>query len=365
MIVLPGDGIGPEVMAEAVRVLDWFSERRGLEANVAHELHGSAAYRVHGRVITDEVLADMMAADAVLFGATGGPDYDAIPAEIKLAGSLLSIRKHMEVFANLRPIIAYDALADMTSLKPQAIRGVDMMIVRELNGGIYFGEPRGVESLGGNIERGVNTLVYTTPEVERIARVAFDLAKARGGHLHSVDKSNVLETHRLWRKTVSRIGAEEYGEVRLEHIIVDNCAMQIIRDPQQFDVLLADNMFGDILSDLAGAIAGSLGMLPSASLSAPDEDGRRRALYEPVHGSAPDIAGQGIANPLAAILSFGMALEHSLGRPRDAALLNRAVRQVLGAGIRTPDIRKPNGRAVSTTEMGDAVLSALGRLSDN
>ena len=344
MIVLPGDGIGPEVTAEAVRVMDWFGSNRGLDITAREEPYGAAAYHAHGSVIAEDVMADLLHVDAVLFGATGGPAFDEIPMEARRKGSLLRLRRHMEVFANLRPVVGYDELADTVSMKAEAISGVNMMIVRELNGGIYFGTPRGIEQSPNGLERGVNTLVYETPEIERIARFAFDLARRRGGRLHSIDKSNVLECHQLWRKIVSRVGAEEYADVPLEHMIVDNCAMQVIRDPKQFDVVLADNMFGDILSDLAGAISGSLGMLPSASLSAADGDGRRRALYEPVHGSAPDIAGQGIANPLGAILSLALALELSFHSPDEAEMLRRAVRGALAA---------------STTEMTDAVLQHL------
>ncbi len=364
MIVLGGDGIGPEVTAEAVRVMDWFGEHRGLDITAQHELYGAAAYRAHGAVIAEEVMAGLRRVDAVLFGATGGPEYDEIPLEVRRRDSLLRIRQHMEVFANLRPVIGYDELADTVSMKAEAISGVDMMIVRELNGGIYFGKPRGVTATANGLERGVNTLVYETPEIERIARFAFDLAKQRGGKMHSIDKSNVLECHQLWRRIVARIGAEEYPAVSLTHMIVDNCAMQIIRDPKQFDVMLADNMFGDILSDLAGAISGSLGMLPSASLSMPDDTGRRRALYEPVHGSAPDIAGQGIANPLGAILSFGLALELSFDSPGEAGMLRQAVRGALAAGVRTPDILAGDGKAASTAEMTNAVLDQLQRLHD-
>ena len=356
MIVLPGDGIGPEVTVEAVRVMEWFREHRGLDVTLRHERHGAAAYHAQGTVISDEAMADLLAADAVLFGATSGPEFNEIPIAARRHGSLLRIRRYMEVLANLRPVIGYDELVDTTTLKAAAIRGVNMMIVRVLNGGIYFGQPRGITASPNGFERGVNTRVYETPEIERINRFAFALAKQRGGHLHSIDKSNVLETHQLWRKTVTRIGTEEYPGVPLEHMIVDNCAMQIIRGPKQFDVMLADNMFGDILSDLAGAISGSLGMLPSASLSAADARCRRRALYEPVHGSAPDIVGQGIANPLGAILSSALVLELSFDRPGEAEILRRAVRGALAAGVRTPDILAAGGRAASTTEMTDAVL---------
>ncbi len=363
IIVLPGDGIGPEVVGQSRRVLDWFGTHRGFDVTVQEDVFGAEAYRRYGSVIRDEVRADAMVADAVLFGATGGPEYDEIPLEVRRAGSLLRLRREMEMFINLRPVIGYDELADATPLKPEVIHGVDMVVVRELNGGIYFGEPRGIEQLDDGTQRGVNTQVYTTPEIERIARAAFELAQTRAGRLCSVDKSNVLESGALWRQVVTRVGETEYPEIELSHLYVDNCAMQIVREPKQFDVLLADNMFGDILSDCGGAVSGSLGMLPSASLSAPDGDGRRRALYEPVHGSAPDIAGQGIANPLAAILSFALALEHSFARADDAELLRRAVRGALAAGARTADIRSPNRPAVSTAEMGDAVIRQLERLT--
>ena len=362
IVVLPGDGIGPEVIGQSRRVLDWFAEFRGFDVTVREDFFDAAAYARYGAVIRDEVRADAMVADAVLFGATGGPEYDKIPAELRRKDSLLRLRRDMEIFINLRPVIGYEALAQSSPLKPEVMRGVDFVVVRELNGGIYFGEPRGIEDLADGSQRGVNTQVYTTPEIERIARAAFELAGRRSGRLCSADKANVLESSRLWRQVVSRVGAEEYPEIDLSHIFVDNCAMQIVRDPKQFDVLLADNMFGDILSDCGGAVSGSLGMLPSASLSAPGADGRRRALYEPVHGSAPDIAGRGIANPLAAILSFAMALELSFERDGDAELLRRAVRQALDGGARTADIRAPNRPAVSTVEMGDAVIRELDKL---
>ena len=364
VLVLPGEGIGPEVIAEAVKVLEWFTTYRDLELSIRSEPYGVEAYKRYGTLIRDEVFADLLQADAVLFGATGGPEFDALPREAKISGNLLAIRKHMGVYANLRPVMAYDELSDVTSLKSSAVQNVDLVVVRELNGGIYFGEPRGRELIGDGIERGINTLIYTTPEIERIARVAFELARTRRGHIHSVDKSNVLETYKLWRDVVDHIGADEFPDVPLSHIIVDNCAMQMIRDPKQFDVILADNMVGDILSDLAGAITGSLGMLPSASLSDYDGNGRRRALYEPVHGSAPDIAGQGIANPLGAILCVGLVLENSFDLPGEARLLKQAVRKVLTVGIRTPDIQTGNSRAVSTKDMGDEVVRALTRLSN-
>jgi len=293
----------------------------------------------------------------VLFGATGGPGYDDIPTEVRRQGSLLRIRRELGVYTNLRPITGYPALAGVVPLKPETVRGVDIVVVRELNGGIYFGQPRGINGTEGT-EVGTNTLTYATGEVERIARAAFALARERGGRLTSVDKSNVLETSALWRRVVSRIGRDEYPDIALDHILVDNCAMQLVRAPRQFDVLLADNMFGDILSDIGGAIAGSLGMLPSASLGAP-EAGRQAALYEPVHGSAPDIAGQGIANPLGATLSLAMAFRHTLQQPDDADLLEAAVDAALQAGARTPDIVTADEQAGGTVDMGDAVLAAL------
>jgi len=356
VIVLPGEGIGREVTAEAVRVLEWFAAR-GLDLAIRHEAHGSAAFASSGRVIAPEVWHDLPHADAVLFGATGGPDYDALPEDARKAASLLAIRRHMGVFANLRPVRAWDELADAIPLKPEVARGTDLLIVRELNGGLYFGEPRGTET-AGNEERAFNTLTYTAGEIERIARVAFELAGERRGQVHSVDKSNVLETHRLWRKVVARTAAD-YAGITLDHILVDNCAMQLVRAPRQFDVLVTDITFGDILSDLAGGIAGSIGLLPSASLGAADANGHRPALYEPVHGSAPDIAGRGIANPIGAILSVAMMLHHSFARPDLAQTLEEAVRRVLGRGIRTADIQGAAAAAVSTRAMGDAILGEL------
>ncbi len=364
ILILPGDGVGPEVTAQARRVLEWFAESRGLDLALAEAPYGAAAYAAHGAVLAEETLADCLQVDAVLFGATGGPELDAVPAEARRAGSLLRIRREMQTFANLRPIIGYPELADAVPLKRAVIENCDVLLIRELNGGAYFGQPRGIETLEDGRERAVNTNVYDTDEIERIARAAFDLARTRRGRLTSVDKSNVMETGQLWRRVVSRIGTEEYPDIALDHILVDNCAMQLARDPGQFDTMLADNMFGDILSDIGGAISGSLGMLPSASLSAPGADGRRRALYEPVHGSAPDIAGRGIANPVGAILSVALALRHSLDAPDAADLLEGAVRRTLGDGVRTADIRSPNGRAVDTAGMGEAILERLARMAD-
>jgi len=361
VVILEGSGIGPEVTREAARVLDWFADRRGLALETQRPPYGPEAYRETGRMLPDATMAAIRAADFVLFGAAGGPGYDEIPAKEREAYGLRYLRHELDMFANLRPVVACPALADASSLKREVIEGVDMVIVRELTGGIYFGEPRGIEDLPDGRRRGINTQVYTTDEVERVARVAFELARGRRGRVCSVDKANVMESGQMWREEVQRLHDAEYPDVELWHYYVDNCAMQIVRDPRQFDVILTDNIFGDILSDCAAMITGSLGMLPSASLSAPGPTGRRHALYEPVHGSAPDIAGRGIANPLGAILSVGMALRHSLASPGDADLLDAAVTEAL-AGCRTADIAAPGMAPVSTAAMGDAVLAALERL---
>jgi len=361
LVVIPGDGIGPEIIGEATRVVEWFDRKRGLGFDIVHRQLGVNVYRKHGTLLQDETLADIAAADATLFGAIGGDGYDEIPRDIKRETGLLAVRHKLGMFANLRPVVASPALADSSPLKPDVIRGVDMMIVRELNGGLYFGEPRGIADTGDGEKRGVNTMVYTTPEIRRVARVAFDLARERGGRVTSVDKANALDVGALWRAEVARLGAAEYSDVALNHLYVDNAMMQLVRDPRQFDVIVTENTFGDIMSDCAAAIPGSLGMLPSASLGAPDAEGRCHAFYEPIHGCAPDIAGRNIANPLGTILSFAMALRHSFARPDDAALLETAVENTLAAGVRTPDIA--HDAAVSTTQMGDAVLDALDRLA--
>ncbi len=362
LAVLPGDGIGPEVIAEALRVLDWVREQRGFTCDVTEHDYGFSAYRKHGALLRDEVLADAMAADAVLFGAVGGPDYDDVPREVRRAGSILRLRTELKTFANLRPALGLAELADAAPFKKSAIEGVDLVIVREANGGIYFGTPRGVEPLPGGGERAINTEVYTTAEIDRVARAAFELARTRRGRVCSVDKSNVLETGGLWRQVVTRVHEESFRDVELNHLLVDNCALQLVHAPHQFDVIVASNMFGDILSDVAAAIMGSLGMAPSASLAAPDAGGRRRAIYEPVHGSAPDITGQNIANPLGAIRSLALALQYSFGRGDDAELIEQALRRALAGGVRTPDIAGDH-RPVGTRAMGDAILAELSRLS--
>jgi 3-isopropylmalate dehydrogenase len=365
MMVLPGDGIGPEVIRQAVRVLEWFTAHRGLDFTMQQGDFGVGAYYRSGRILQDELLADILAADVVLFGAMGGnADHRAIPQEIRLREGLPGVRKAMQVYANLRPIKAFPALAAASPIRAEVTRGVDLLVVRELIGGIYFGEPRGIEALPDGTRRGVNTHVYTTPEIQRIGRVAFDLARTRKRHVTSVDKANVMVAGALWRQEIDTLQAQHYPDVELDHMYVDNCAMQIVRAPRHFDVLVTDNLFGDILSDCASTISGSLGMLPSASLSDPGPNGRRKGLYEPAHGSAPDIAGQDKANPLAAILSVRMALEMAFDRPDDARLLEQAVDAVLARGKRTADIAEPGAEIVSTTRMGDAVLGELDRLQN-
>ena len=359
VVVIAGEGIGPEVMAETRRVLDWLIVKRRLGIAVREALYGTEAHRRTGKVVPDETAAAIRGADAILFGATGGPEYDALPAEAKRQGNLLRLRKSLDLYANLRPIVALPALVEASSLKARVLEGVDFVILRELSSGLYFGEPRGIETLADGARRGVNTHVYTSTEIRRVARFGFELARTRRRRLCSVDKANVMEAGQLWRQEVEALHDAEFSDVALTHMLVDNCAMQLVRAPAQFDVLLTDNMFGDILSDASAMATGSLGMLPSASLGPVGPDGRRPALYEPVHGSAPDIAGKGIANPLGAILSVALALRLSLGAPDAAALLERAVGDALDTGVRTRDILHEGGRLVGTRAMGDAVLSAL------
>jgi 3-isopropylmalate dehydrogenase len=359
MLVLGGDGIGPEVIAQARRVVDWFVARRGLALQATEAPYGATAWRELGHLLPPDTLQAVRDADAILFGAIGGPDYDRIPAKARLEGSVLRMRRELVLYANLRPVRHWPALAAACPLRPEIAGGADIALVRENTGGLYFGEPRGVEALADGREVATNTQRYATDEVERVARFAFDLARTRDGHVCSVDKSNVLETGQLWRRTVTALHSRDYPDLRLSHMLVDNCAMQLVRRPTQFDVIVTDNMFGDILSDGAGAIAVSLGMLPSASLGPVGAGGRRPALYEPVHGSAPDIEGRGIANPLGAILSFALALRHSFEAPAEADRLERAVEAALGSGARTADIAAPGEPVLGSAAMGDAVLRAL------
>ncbi len=363
LLLLPGDGVGPEVMREVRRVIDWMDRRRIVSFDLEEDLVGGASLDRHGVPITERTVAAASAADAVLFGAVGGPQYDVLGFDKRPELAILTLRRELGLFANLRPAIVLDPLVDAGTLKPDVIRGLDIMIVRESTGGIYFGEPRGIETLPDGTRRGVNTEVYTTPEIERVARVAFGLARKRQGRLCSVEKANVMESGLLWRQTVAALGAAEYPDVALSHMYADNCAMQLVRNPRQFDVIVTGNLFGDLLSDLASMLTGSLGMLPSATLGAPDPSGRRHALYEPIHGSAPDIAGKGVANPLAQMLSFAMLLRFSFDMDEDAKLIERACTAVLAGGLRTADVMAPGCARVGTQTMGDAVLRELDKLA--
>ncbi|WP_171097780.1 MULTISPECIES: 3-isopropylmalate dehydrogenase [unclassified Ruegeria] len=358
LLILPGDGIGPEVMAEVRRIIDWFGANRDLHFDVSEDLVGGAAYDAHGKPLSDETMAKAQAADAVLLGAVGGPKYDDLDFSLKPERGLLRLRKEMDLYSNLRPAQCFDALADFSSLKKDIVAGLDIMIVRELTSGVYFGEPRGIHQ-EGNERVGINTQRYTESEIERAARSAFELAMRRNKKLCSMEKANVMESGILWREVVDRV-AKDYPEVEVTHMYADNGAMQLVRAPKQFDVIVTDNLFGDILSDCAAMLTGSLGMLPSASLGAPMENGRPKAMYEPVHGSAPDIAGQGKANPIACILSFAMALRYSFDQGAEADRLEAAIEKVLADGVRTGDLLADEGvTPVSTTEMGDAILKAL------
>ena len=360
VLILAGDGIGPEVLAEVRRIAEWFRDSRKLGFELREELFGLAAWERHGSLMREATWQEILASDAILFGAIGSPDYAKLPAEARKVDQLLRIRRELDLFNNLRPVRTLSALADTSTLRPEVIEGCDMMIVRELCGGIYFGTPRGIEPLAGGGERAVNTTVYTTAEIERIARAAFELARVRRGLLCSVDKANVLvETGGLWRRVVQALHDRDYPDVELSHMYVDNCAMQLVRNPRQFDVMVMENLFGDIISDCAAMVAGSLGMLPSASIGPRRADGRQYALYEPIHGSAPDIAGLGIANPLGAILSFALCLRHSLQAPQEADLLERAVEAAIAKGARTADIAAPGMAAISTRAMGEAVYAEL------
>lgn len=361
ILFLGGDGIGPEVVAQARRVAEWFVEH-GLPATLEDGLYGMSQYRVDGDLIAADTLEACRQVDAIIFGATGGADIEDLPNDVTDRGGLLFLRRSLDLFANLRPIEAIEALKGASTLKPEVIAGVNFVFVRELCGGIYFGQPRGIELMPDGQRRGVDTQVYTSSEIRRVARVAFELARTRAKRLCSVEKANVMESGKLWRAEVQQLQVEEFQDVELTHMYADNCAMQLVRNPKQFDVILADNLFGDILSDCAAMICGSLGMLPSASLSAPDATGRRNAFYEPIHGSAPDIAGKGIANPLATILSFALALRHSLESPEAAGLLEQAVLQTLADGARTADMAEPGKPILSTSGMGDAVLRTLERI---
>ena len=359
ILLLPGDGIGPEVINEVRKIINWLNQNRSLDFEIDEDLVGGAAYDKHGIPITDEVFYKALESQAVILGAVGGPKWDNLDFSKKPERALLKLRKELKLFANLRPAICFKQLVDASSLKPDIVSGLDIMIVRELTGGIYFGEPRGIKLINNGERKGINTHTYTSSEIDRVARIAFDLAKKRNNKVTSCEKSNVMEAGQLWREEVQNLHDNEYKDVELEHMLADNCAMQLLRNPKQFDVIVTDNLFGDILSDEAAMLTGSLGLLPSASLGSKDKDGNMRSMYEPVHGSAPDIAGKGIANPIATILSFSMALKYSLNLDKEAMDIEKAVQKVLDDGLRTKDIFSKGNKEVSTNDMGDAVIAYL------
>lgn len=366
LLLLPGDGIGPEAMQEVKKIISWLNDNTAITITTEEDHIGGSAYDTYGTPLDDTAITKAKAADAVILGAVGGPKWDGKTAyDLRPEAGLLKIRKELGLFANLRPAIVFDALVDASSLKPELVKGLDILIVRELTGGVYFGEPRGIDTLPNGERKGYNTQVYTTSEIIRIGEVAFDMAQKRSGFVTSCEKANVMESGVLWREEMTKLHAEKFSSIRLEHMYADNCAMQLCRAPKQFDVIVTDNLFGDILSDEAAMLTGSLGMLPSASLGAMDESGKRHALYEPVHGSAPDIAGQNKANPLATILSFAMALRYSLNQGHYADQLENAVQDVLNSKIRTADIVEDGIPAIGTNEMGDAVIKALNNRLQN
>ncbi|MBL4613458.1 MAG: 3-isopropylmalate dehydrogenase [Magnetovibrio sp.] len=363
LLMLAGDGIGPEVMGEVKKIIDWSNDKRDTGFKVEDDLVGGSCYDAHGCSITDETMDKAHAADAVLLGAVGGPKWDDVAREHRPEAGLLRLRKEMDLFANLRPAMVFDALIDSSSLKPELVRGLDIMILRELTAGVYFGEPRG-EELRDGVRYGFDTQVYSEHEIDRVARVAFELAKKRNNKVTSVEKANVMESGVFWRKIVKEVHDADYADVQLENMYADNCAMQLVRWPSQFDVIVTDNLFGDLLSDCAAMLTGSLGMLPSASLGTKDpKTGKIPAMYEPVHGSAPDIAGQGKANPLATILSHSMMLRYSFDMIDDADMLDNAVESVLARGLRTADIMSEGMTEVSTSGMGDALIEELEKLN--
>ena len=361
LLLLPGDGIGTEVMDEVIRLIEWANGTVAISIETETDLVGGCAYDDHGEAISETAMRAAHAADAVMLGAVGGPKWDGVPYDKRPEAGLLRLRKDLQLFANLRPAICYPALADASSLKRDLVEGLDIMIVRELTGGVYFGEPKEITDLGNGQKRAVDTQVYETYEIERIAAVAFDLARKRGNLVHSAEKRNVMKTGVLWNEVVTKVHKDSYADVKLEHILADNCAMQLVRAPKQFDVIVTDNLFGDVLSDEAAMATGSLGMLPSASLGAADAKGMRPAMYEPVHGSAPDIAGQGKANPIATIASFAMCLRYSFDQGALADKIETAIADVLEQGLRTGDIAQEGCETVGTREMGDAIIASLKR----
>jgi len=359
ILLLPGDGIGAEVIGEVKKIINWFNKKKSLDFQTEEGLVGGVSYEKHKKPITDEVFYKALESEAVILGAVGGPKWDNLEFSKRPERALLKLRKELKLFANLRPAICFKQLVDASSLKPEIVSGLDIMIVRELTGGIYFGEPRGIKPIENGERKGINTHSYTSSEIIRVAKVAFELAQKRNKKVTSCEKSNVMEAGVLWREEVQKVKDEDYPNIELTHMLADNCAMQLLRNPKQFDVIVTDNLFGDILSDEAAMLTGSLGLLPSASLGAKDKNGKMRSMYEPVHGSAPDIAGKGQANPIASILSFSMALRYSLDLDKEADNLDKAVQKVLDDGLRTKDILSKGKKEVSTSQMGDAIISKL------
>jgi 3-isopropylmalate dehydrogenase len=364
LLLLPGDGIGPEVMAEVKKLVAWMNAHRMGTFETEEGLVGGSCYDAHGVAVTDATMGLAHAADAAIFGAVGGPKWDSVPYEVRPEAGLLRLRKDLALFANLRPAVCYPPLADSSSLKREVVEGLDIMIVRELTGGVYFGEPKTISDLGNGQKRAIDTQVYDTYEIERIGRVAFELARKRKNKVTSMEKRNVMKTGVLWHEVMTALHQREFKDVKLEHQLADAGGMQLVRWPKQFDVIVTDNLFGDMLSDVASMLTGSLGMLPSASLGETDpRTGKRKAMYEPVHGSAPDIAGKAMANPIAMITSFGMALRYSFGMAREADLIDRAIAASLAKGLRTADIKSEGAKIVSTSEMGSAILAEMAALA--
>ena len=360
LLLLPGDGIGPEVMAEVKRVIGFFNKKGPDSFKTEEALVGGSCYDAHGVSIEDSTVEKAKAADAVIFGAVGGPKWDKVDYDVRPEAGLLRLRKDLDLYANLRPAVTYPALADASSLKRDLVEGLDIMILRELTGGVYFGEPKTITDLGNGQKRAVDTQVYDTYEIERISRVAFELARKRRNKVTSMEKNNVMKSGVLWKEVVGQVHAREFKDVQLEHQLADSGGMQLVRNPKQFDVIVCDNLFGDMLSDIAAMLTGSLGMLASASLGEVDpKTKKRKALYEPVHGSAPDIAGKGIANPIAMIASFGMALRYSFDLGKQADWIEQAIAAALDKGLRTADIKSEGTKVISTSEMGSAILEEL------
>ena len=358
-LLLAGDGVGPEVVGEVKKIIKWLNTNRSLDFEIDEDLVGGASYDKYGTPITDEAYYKALESEVVILGAVGGPKWENLEFSKRPERALLRLRKELKLFANLRPAICFKQLVEASTLKPEIVSGLDIMIVRELTGGIYFGEPRGIKPIDNGERKGINTHTYTTSEIERVARVAFDLARKRKNKVTSCEKSNVMEAGQLWKEEVQALHERDYKDVELSHMLADNCSMQLLKNPKQFDVIVTDNLFGDMLSDQASMLTGSLGLLPSASLGAKNKDGEMRAMYEPIHGSAPDIAGKGIANPIATILSFAMALRYSLDLDKEADALEKAVQNVLDDGLRTKDIMSKGTKEVSTSQMGEAIIAYL------